>query len=101
MIDPRKGSFDARDPYGFEQARPQRPEPVKPENWGSTADYVLLSEAIKSEYAAKGTDLVYAVCNKVTQHVEWRAKTLHEGLQALSGLQEALDTERGTGGVKN
>lgn len=70
-------------------------------NWGSTADYVLLSEAIKVEHTKSGTDLIYAVVNKTTKHVEWRAKTLTEALQALSGLQEGLDTERGSGTVKN
>lgn len=100
MIDPRsKDRFDPRDPYGYGAG--ERLPPSKPANWGETADYVLLSEAVKSEFTTQGTDLIYAVCNKVTKHAEWRTKTLHEGLQALSGLQEALDTERGGAGPKN
>jgi len=79
----------------------ERPEPEKPSNWGITKDYILLSEVVKSEFTTTGKDLIYAVCNRTTKHAEWRAKTLHEGLQALSGLQEALDTERGEGTAKN
>ena len=78
----------------------ERPEP-EPANWGSTKDYILLSEVVKSEFTTTGKDLIYAVCNKTTKHAEWRAKTLHEGLQALSGLQEALDSERGGDQPKN
>jgi hypothetical protein len=101
MANHRPSGYDPRDAYDFTLARPVPDEPPMQSNWGSTADYALLSEAIKSEYSTNGTDLVYAVCNKTTRHVEWRSKTLHEGLQALSGLQEALDAERGTGNVKN
>jgi len=79
----------------------ERGEQKPPEDWGSTKDYVLLSEVVKSEFTTTGKDLIYAVCNKTTKHAEWRAKTLHEGLQALSGLQEALDTERGGSQLKN